>query len=153
VRSEDVVVMMLAISIILGAVVVFIMTVWQRGRLRELAYKERLAMIERGIAPPPEVDPARFEQAMGQRPWDAEVASRAARYRRMGVIVIGLGVGLFMLIGFAAEQPETAFGIGGALAALGIALYVNSHLEMRNIPPVPRTSNLEPRTSNVEPRT
>jgi hypothetical protein len=111
------------------------MTIWQRGRLRELAHKERLAMIERGLAPPPEVDPARFEQAMGQQPWDAEVASRAARYRRMGVSVMGLGAGLFMMIAFAGQAPSMAFGVGGALFVLGIALYINSHLEMRNIPP------------------
>jgi hypothetical protein len=124
--------------------VVFVITAWQRGRLRELAHKERLAMIERGLAPPPEVDPARFEQAMGQRPWDAEVARRAARYRRMGVIIIGLGAGLFMLIGFAAEAPAAAFGVGGALVALGIALYVNSHLEMRDIPPTSASIDRRP---------
>jgi hypothetical protein len=144
VRSEDVVIMMLAIAVIVGAVAVLIMTFWQRGRLRELAHKERLAMIERGLAPPPEVDPARFEQAMGQRPWDADVASRAARYRRMGVSVMGLGAGLFLLIAFAGGDGEKAFGIGGAIFVLGIALYVNSNLEMRNIPPASASIDRRP---------
>lgn len=149
-RSEDIVVMMMAMAVIFGAVVVFIMTTWQRGRLRELAHKERLALIERGVAPPPEVDPGRFEQAMGQRPWDAEVVGRAARYRRSGVLVMGLGAGLFFMIAFAGGEPGVAFGVGGALCVLGIALYANSALEMRNIPP--RTASAEsPASRRPEP--
>ncbi len=127
--------MFIAFMMILGALIVFIMSTRQRGRLREMAHRERLAMIERGIAPPPEVDPGRFERAMGQPLWDEEVASRAARYRRMGVILIGLGVGLWFIITFAGEAPQNGFGVGGAIVVLGAALYINSQLELKHAPP------------------
>lgn len=127
------------LSMVVGGVVCLVFVIWQRGRMRELAHRERLAMIERGIAPPPEVDPGRFERALGQRPWDAEVAARAARYRRSGVLAMGLGAGLFLIITFAGGAPEIGFGVGASVAVLGVALYANSHLELRHLPP-PRTN-------------
>jgi hypothetical protein len=149
VHSDDVVALVAGLLIVFGAAV-FIMTIWQRGRLRELAHRERLAMIERGLAPPPEVDPVRFERALGQPTWDAAVAARAARYRRSGVITMGLGAALFLMIGFTAEAPGAAFGIGGAIVILGLALYVNSHLEMRYVPPPPPREMAPPSPSRTD---
>jgi hypothetical protein len=120
-----------ALLIITGAIVLVVSMI-QRGRLREMAHRERLARIERGVAPPPEVDPESFERAMGQPTWDERVVERSARYRRAGVIVMGLGAGLWMIIGFAAGEPGIAFGIGGAIFVLGLALYLNSELELRH---------------------
>jgi hypothetical protein len=101
VQPEDVFAMTAALLIITGAIVLVVSMI-QRGRLREMAHRERLARIERGVAPPPEVDPESFERAMGQPTWDERVVERSARYRRAGVIVMGLGAGLWMIIGFAA---------------------------------------------------
>jgi hypothetical protein len=151
VRPEEVF-MVLALMMIGGAVVVFIMSAIQRGKLREMAHRERLAMIERGVAPPPEVDPGRFERAMGQPPWDEEVAARAARYRRMGVIFMGLGAALWFVITFAGDSPEEGFGVGGAVAVLGAALYVNSQLELKHAPRKRIAESREPRREPVEPR-
>ncbi|MGH9312626.1 MAG: DUF6249 domain-containing protein [Vicinamibacterales bacterium] len=133
-----------ALTLIVGAAVAFIMSIFQRGKLREMAHRERLAMIERGLAPPPEVDPVRFERAMGQPLWDEEVAARAARYRRMGVIFMGLGVALWFIITFAGDAPEEGFGVGGAVFVLGAALYINSQLELRHAPPRTRTPTRTP---------
>jgi hypothetical protein len=138
---------LIAFTMIVAATVVFIMSALQRGKLREMAHRERLAMIERGVAPPPEVDPGRFERAMGQPLWDEEVAARAARYRRMGVIFMGLGVGLWFIITFAGDAPEEGFGVGGAIVVLGAALYINSQLELKHAPPRRSAPLPPPRTS------
>ncbi len=126
---------LIAFTMIVAATVVFIMSALQRGKLREMAHRERLAMIERGVAPPPEVDPGRFERAMGQPAWDEAVAERSARYRRSGVILMGLGVGLWFIITFAGDAAENGFGVGGAIFVLGAALYINSQLELKHSPP------------------
>ena len=133
--DPELVLMVVAFAMITGAVIVFIIGTIQRGKAREMAHRERLAMIERGIAPPPEVDPARFERAMGQPAWDEDVAKRAARYRRIGVIFMGLGAALWFMITFAGDAPESGFGIGGAIVVLGAALYINSQLELKHAPP------------------
>jgi hypothetical protein len=144
--------MAVSFAMITGAVVVVVISGMQRAKLREMAHRERLAMIERGIAPPPEIDPGRFERALGQPAWDEKIASRAARYRRIGVIFIGLGAALWFIIAFAAGEPETGFGIGGAFAVLGAALYANSHLELKHAPPGRSTSLPTQRTSDANER-
>jgi hypothetical protein len=149
VQSEEVFALLSTILILAG-VVVMVMSMRQRGRLRELAFKERLALIERGLAPPPEVDPARFERAMGELNWDERIVERAARYRRSGVIIIGLGGAIWMIIAFAAGEPAIAFGIGGAIVIVGLALYFISELELRHASRFHRPDSTEPRT---EPRT
>lgn len=141
--------MFIAFMMIVGALIVFIMSARQRGKLREMAHRERLAMIERGVAPPPEVDPGRFERAMGQPLWDEEVAARAARYRRMGVILMGLGVALWFIMTFAGDAPQAGFGVGGAIVVLGTALYINSQLELKHAPPRRAAPLAPPRTSRT----
>lgn len=134
-EPEGLVLMVVACAMVTGAVLVFVISAIQRGKYREMAHRERLAMIERGIAPPPEVDPARFERAMGQPAWDAEVVARAARYRRVGVVIMGLGAALWFMITFAGDAPASGFGVGGAIVVLGAALYINSQLELKHAPP------------------
>jgi hypothetical protein len=36
------------------------------ARVRELEIRERIALIERGLVPPPEVDPSGFDRAMAR---------------------------------------------------------------------------------------
>ena len=48
--------------LILAGVAVLWMAMANRRRIREMEHRERLAMIDRGLVPPPEVDPVRFEQ-------------------------------------------------------------------------------------------
>ena len=106
-----------------------------RQRLRELAIKERIAMIEKGLVPSPEIDPAKFETLVGlRRPMNA----KAERYRSAGVIIMGLGVAMIFLLTFAAGVPRTAFGVGGGLAVLGLAAFINGSMQAGDEPPHPR---------------
>jgi hypothetical protein len=149
---------LISLALIIAGVAMFVVTAVQRGRLRELAHRERIAMIERGLAPPPEVDPARFERAMGQPDWDEEVLARSGRFRRGGVLIMGVGLALWFMITFAGENPGAGFGVGGAIVVLGAALYFISSLELKHARPRTRHATArpspppsEPRSSNVEP--
>lgn len=90
-------------------------------KARQLMHQERLAMIERGIAPPP-INPAELEE--GPRP------KRSSRH--VGVILISIGIGLFLLIFF--EGGETlgeAASVGGLFVLLGLGFLVNAMLDRR----------------------
>ena len=123
-RAEEAILLGMTILILAGVSVLW-MAMINRRRIREMEHRERLAMIDRGLVPPPEVDPAGFEQHSGL----ARVESPSAvRSRSAGVIMIGLGLGLMVLLTFAAENPEIGVGVGGAFAMLGAAFFVNAAL-------------------------
>jgi hypothetical protein len=106
-----------------------------RARVRELEVRERIAMIERGLVPPPEVDPRGFERAMSHYDrYDRRRGPAAHRHRRAGVTLIGVGLGLMLMIGFAGDEPRSAIGVGGFLVALGVAFLINSLFEQRQLP-------------------
>src|SRR5688500_3174142 len=109
---------------VMGGVVLMVVAMNNRRKLREMAHRERLAMIERGLVPAPESDPARFEAVSGLSETAAAVPAPGTRYRTIGIELIGLGIGLAFLIGVAGGAPETGVGIGGAIAALGAASVV-----------------------------
>lgn len=124
-------------AIIILIPLVFIVAIWTlmivrsflRSRVRELEIRERIAMIEKGMVPPPEVDPRGFDRAMARyerRP------PGAYRHRRAGVTLVGVGLGLMVMIAFAGEEPQKAIGIGGFIVLLGLAFVVNSVLEPRS---------------------
>jgi hypothetical protein len=120
--------------VVLGGLGLVAYTLSGRQRLRELAIKERIALIDKGLVPSPEVDPARFETLVGLR---RPVNSKAARYRSAGVIIMGLGVAMLVLLAFAAGVPEIGFGVGGGLAILGLAAFINGTLLAGDDPPKP----------------
>jgi hypothetical protein len=118
--------------VVLGGLGLVAYTLSGRQRLRELAIKERIALIDKGLVPSPEVDPARFETLVGLR---RPVTSKAARYRSAGVIIMGLGLAMLVLLAFAAGVPEIGFGVGGGLAILGLAAFINGTLLAGDDPP------------------
>jgi len=132
---------------IIGAFTYAIVQAMMRARVRELEIRERIAMIERGLVPPPEVDPRGFERAMNRYErvavWSGTTASASAgRHRRAGITLIGVGLGLMLLISVAGETPEAGVGVGGFLSILGLAFLVNSLFELRQgqppaVPPAP----------------
>jgi hypothetical protein len=126
------------ITAIAGAFVFIIIQTMTRARLRELEIRERIAMIERGLVPPPEVDPRGFDRAM-KRLERVESRSGASRHRRAGVTLIGIGIGLMVLIAFAGESVSHALGVGGFLVVIGLAFFVNSLMDSRTerVPPAP----------------
>jgi Protein of unknown function (DUF3040) len=106
------------------------------ARVRELEVRERIAMIERGLVPPPEKDPQGFDRAMGSyrryraREDDGDwPRRRPRRYRSAGVTMIGIGLGMMVLTGFTGESFRHALGVGGFMFMLGLAFFVNSWLE------------------------
>jgi len=118
--------------VVLGGLGLVAYTLIGRQRLRELAIKERIALIEKGLVPSPEVDPARFETLVGLR---RPVNSSAARYRSAGVIIMGLGLAMLVLLAFAGGVPEIGLGVGGGLAILGLAAFINGTLVAGDDPP------------------
>ena len=119
---------------IIGAFIYAIIQTMARARVRELEIRERIAMIERGLVPPPEVDPRGFDRAM-HRLERQKFRSGAGRHRRAGVTLMGVGFGLMVLIGFAGGDGEKAVGVGGFLAVLGLAFFINSLIDNRHEPP------------------
>jgi hypothetical protein len=91
-----------------------------RRALRELEIKERVALIEKGLSPPPELMPTGSVDVV------KSPGSRADRYRTAGILFVGLGLALMLLLGAAAKIPQVGVGVGGAIALLGAALIANS---------------------------
>jgi Flp pilus assembly protein TadB len=128
VRDEDAIVLVFALVIMAG-VALMISAMFNRRRYREMEHRERLAMIERGLIPSPERNPAAFESAAGLRPFTESAAG--ARYRTAGVLLIGIGLGLMMLLTFAVHDLGVGLGVGGAWAVLGGASLLNYSLISR----------------------
>jgi Flp pilus assembly protein TadB len=152
-RAEEILVLIVVVAIVAG-VALMIAAMFNRRRFRELEHRERLAMIERGLIPSPETNPARFESAAGLKP-PADGPRPGESYRTAGVMMIGVGLGLLMLISFAAGAPGAGVGIGGAFAVLGAASLLNYSLISRREeervhthwnPPAPRS---EPPTNTT----
>jgi hypothetical protein len=116
---------------ILGGFAVAIASILSKSKIRQLQIRERIAMIEKGLIPPPEVDPGGFDRAVpGQL--DRIRRSGSGRHRRAGIVLMGVGFGLMLLIGFVADRrPGRAIGVGGFLAVLGLAFLINSVFESR----------------------
>lgn len=128
------------------------------ARVRELEIRERIALIERGLVPPPEVDPSGFDRAMARFDRNrSNLRFGQAKHRRAGTTIIGVGLGLMILISLAADEPKIGLGVGGFLVALGVAFFINSMFEevprhrdsfSGSAQPPPTT----PQPSSAEPR-
>ena len=152
--NDDILVVVIFGLVIFAGVAVLWMAMQNRRMQREFEHRERLAMIERGLVPPPELDPAAFESRTGLT--GQQEPRSASRSRSAGIIMIGFGLGLTMLLSFAAGEPEVGVGIGGAFALLGAAFIFNSmaggRRESSHLPPLPPRSPLgRPMTRPVEP--
>jgi hypothetical protein len=131
---------LIPIAAILGGIAVAIASIVSKSRIREMEIRERIAMIEKGLVPSPEVDPNGFERAVARqaiaRTYDRPLRLSSGRHRRAGIILMGVGFGLMLLIGLAGDEPPArAIGVGGFLAVLGAAFLVNSFFEARTFPP------------------
>ena len=137
-----------AVLLVAGLGVIW-MGIQSRRQVREMEHREKMAMIERGLMPSPELDPRAFEERMGGR--EANISS--IRSRTAGIMMIGIGLALMVLITFASERPAVGFGLGGACAAIGAAFFINASMLARDPRrPAPSTS-VEPRPPALrEPR-
>ena len=136
---------------IVAGVVLMIAAMNNRRQVREMEHRERLAMIERGVVPSPETNPAAFEAAVGFTEADKNEMARSQRYRTAGVMLIGFGFGLIFVIGGAAGAPEVGWGIGGAWISLGAASLLNYWLMSRRQENDRRTQWSPPPAPRPEP--
>jgi hypothetical protein len=128
--SDNGVIIFLVMTIVAG-VVLMIAAMNNRRKIREMEHRERLAMIERGVVPSPETNPAAFEAAAGfADDGRKDGVEPGYRYRTAGVLLIGIGLGLIFLIGVGAGK-DIGWGIGGAWISLGAACLLNYWLIAR----------------------
>lgn len=120
--EEVILILILPIAGMLAGVAVIIAALRHRAKMLEMVHKERVAMIERGIVPS-ELGPGGYDQHRL-----AHAVSTRTRSFSLGIIVMGLGFAFMTLIGIAAQSPDEAIGIGGAIAILGAAFIVRSLL-------------------------
>lgn len=141
--------LLITLMLIAAGVAVLLTAMVNRRKLLEMKHRERLAMIERGLVPSPEMDPNGFERrGFETRP----PSTGSVRFRTAGVMLIGLGLGLMFLIGFAGNAPGVAIGLGGALALVGVAFVLNAMFSARDealSPPSPAQSSAA--TDRAEP--
>ena len=154
---------LIAIVAIVGSFTYSIVRAISNARVRELEVRERIAMIERGLVPPPEKDPQGFERAMNRYDRvreriddDADWYPRRrtpGRYRSAGVTLMGVGFGLMLMIGVAGGAVEAGIGVGGFLVVMGLAFFVNGWLSRDEPPPLPRQSSYpsSARPNSVDP--
>ena len=129
--ETDVVVLAVFLNalVIGGGILIILMAMYQRGKKREMWHRERLAMIERGLAPPPERDPAAFDDEEPRRRYPPAIG--------VGIVIAAIGFGLMLIIGITANAAEAAVGVGGAIIVLGVAFIVLGALQRRSQPPPP----------------
>jgi hypothetical protein len=130
VDGEEVIVVIVSALGILAGVAVIWMAMQSRRQIRELEHRERLAMIERGLAPAPEVDPLGFEQRFA--PQRTPPSAGSVRARSSGVIMISLGLAFMFFMTFTAGEPGVGLGLGGAFAVVGAGFFINSILLSRS---------------------
>ncbi|HEY7442983.1 MAG TPA: DUF6249 domain-containing protein [Vicinamibacterales bacterium] len=120
-----------AVAGIAGWVLITLYGMYLRSRRREMAHRERVAMIEKGIAPPPEADPAKFELLAGLDNGLSTVRHdiRAGRARRAGVVIMGVGMGVGWLLALTADN-QVGLGVGGMIFILGLAFFLSASLDL-----------------------
>jgi hypothetical protein len=123
--AAQVMVAVLLMAVMAAGLGVAWLAVHGRQRIRELAYQERIAMIEKGLVPSPETDPAGFEAMMSPR----RTSVKAIRYRTSGVILTGFGLAFTVLMFFVVPDIRgIALGVGGAFTVFGLTILANGLL-------------------------
>ena len=97
-QAEEVIVVMLCALGILAGVAVIWMAMQSRRQIREMEHRERLAMIERGLVPAPESDPAGIRPEVRRGP-SAGIAERQPGTKRRGDHdLAGIGVHVLAVV-------------------------------------------------------
>jgi hypothetical protein len=110
--------------LVTAGLIIVVMGMYQGMKHQEMQHRERMAMIEKGLAPSPAVDPDAFDRwRRPQRP--------RTRSTTVGIVIAALGLALGIMIGAAAGEPDIGVGIGGAIAVIGAAFIVIGELQRR----------------------
>jgi uncharacterized protein DUF6249 len=123
--SQSVIALVIPIVAITGWALYAIVAVVMRARVRELEVRERIAMIEKGMVPPPERDPGAFEKAVGAtelEPTRDYRQYRAYKHRSAGITMVAVGLGLWVMM-----YPN--FRVGGFLVVVGLGFIVSGLFE------------------------
>lgn len=112
---------------IVGGITTGIIRSFQRQRMVELAQRERIALIERGVDP--EKLPAFTTHALALGNGLADERIQAER-RKQGLVIAGLvftffGLGLALLLS-QVERDEAVWAVGGLPLSIGLALLLGS---------------------------
>jgi hypothetical protein len=99
-------------------------------RRREQAHRERLAMIERGLAPPPEMYPNKYDAPPwaggGNGPWTRRDQPQPRYFaRKLGVLTIFAAAGIGWLL-FVLNEERVALAIAGLIGMIGVGLIIIS---------------------------
>ena len=124
-EDSQTIALVIPIVAIAGWLLYAIVAVVMRGRVRELEVRARIAMIEKGIVPPPERDPAEFDKAMGAtQPAAGSTYQqyRAYKLRSAGITMVAVGLGLWVMM-------YPSFRVGGFLVVVGLGFIVTALFE------------------------
>jgi hypothetical protein len=129
------------VAIVSGCLVAIVATI-ARNQVRALEIRERIAMIEKGLVPPPEVDPTGFDREMNR--YDRRAMRRLERHspfrhRRVGIVFMGVGFGLMTLIAISGDSPREGLGVGGFFVVMGLAFFINGLFESVSTPDAGRS--------------
>ena len=136
-------VFLIPIVAIAGGIMVAVVATISKGRVRELEIRERIAMIERGMVPPPEADPVGFERSL-RSVEDIQFRHSGPRLRSGGVVVMSVGFGLMLLITMTSGSADIGVGVGGFLVILGFGIFISSFWSGPRLPPMPYDVNRRP---------
>jgi hypothetical protein len=128
VDAEEFLIVVLPLVTTVGLLALVALWIARRSRLKELEIRERIALIEKGIVPPPELSTGGVSGAARQPP------ARADRFRTAGILLVGLGFALMLLISVAFGAEDAGYGVGGAVVAVGLAAIANSVFSGRRDP-------------------
>ncbi len=103
------------------------LSIYAQIRRREFEHRERLAMIEKGLTPPPATKPLAEEMLPTHSDvWQGPGDSRKARTRGGGFILMAVGFGLAFMMWMTTHDEGVAVGVGGFLVILGAAIFLSA---------------------------
>jgi len=123
--SQGTIALVIPIVAIAGWLLYAIVSVVVRARISELEVRARIAMIEKGMVPPPERDPGEFDKAMNAtQPAEGSTYRhyRAYKLRSAGITMMAVGLGLWVMM-----YPN--FRVGGFLVVVGLGFIVTALFE------------------------
>jgi hypothetical protein len=133
--ASDIVFALIPLTVVVGLLVLAALWILRATRLRELKQRQVLAMIEKGMAPPPEMVPLNIDGVV----LPARRMTTGDRFRSGGIIVVGLGLAVGLIVGVAGAQPRVGIGVGAAIVAIGVAMIVNGWLAPEGVGARPET--------------
>jgi len=109
----------IAVLAVVGGLGVAYYSMWLQSKARQMKHRERMAMIEKGIAPPALMESAAINGV------------EARKRRSSGVFLICVGIGLALMMGLSKGDTRQLW-IGGFVALIGVANLVNSVWDERD---------------------